>query len=217
MARTTFVWALLGLLAMTTGCAMCANPYDDCYPTYGGGCEGGACTGPRAGSVRAVGDVVVPANQGQPTPVEGYYEQPDGARVMTPAKGVQAAPPQQQAKRSRQASLPWDRQQVAASAVQRQSYRQQQTAAVPQQQQVATPRVARAVRANGVTSQAHAQAWQMIPPEDQKTAQIVSVTDRKADETAVASEGSQQVADAPAAPAGQAYPWNARRTSTVTR
>jgi len=40
------------------GCAMCGACYDDCYPGYLGSCEGTACRGPRAGSIRAMGPVL---------------------------------------------------------------------------------------------------------------------------------------------------------------
>jgi endonuclease YncB( thermonuclease family) len=40
MARSTLVWAVVALVVPTTGCTMCAHPYDYCAPTFTGeGCQ----------------------------------------------------------------------------------------------------------------------------------------------------------------------------------
>ncbi len=38
MARTILAGCLIGLLAISAGCKMCAHPYDYCGPTFDGGC-----------------------------------------------------------------------------------------------------------------------------------------------------------------------------------
>jgi hypothetical protein len=40
-----------GLCIVSTGCAVCASPYDDCSPTFLGGCDENCVTDDRAGSI----------------------------------------------------------------------------------------------------------------------------------------------------------------------
>ena len=51
MSRTQFIWVLLGLITLMSGCKMCAHPYDYCGPTYTHGPGGCSANAPRAGSI----------------------------------------------------------------------------------------------------------------------------------------------------------------------
>ncbi|MEN6495964.1 MAG: hypothetical protein ABFD16_16910 [Thermoguttaceae bacterium] len=69
MSRAGFAGLILGLIVLSTGCRMCAHPYDYCGPTFTG--EGPCCPNePRAGSVTAAGAMPVPepatSQPGQP-------------------------------------------------------------------------------------------------------------------------------------------------------
>jgi len=54
------------LCVATVGCAICQNPYDDCYPVYGGNCACGDYSGGRVGSVLGSSSGTVYADVGQP-------------------------------------------------------------------------------------------------------------------------------------------------------
>jgi len=72
MFRTFLGLALAGSLVAMTGCAMCASPFDDTYPAYGGRCADGGC-GTRAGSVFAAPGAVLMSEAEMtvaPSPVE---------------------------------------------------------------------------------------------------------------------------------------------------
>jgi hypothetical protein len=59
MARSTLVWAVVALVAPTTGCTMCAHPYDYCAPTFTGeGCQQ-CMPNVREGSILTAGGAVV--------------------------------------------------------------------------------------------------------------------------------------------------------------
>jgi len=59
MSHAGFAGLLLGLIVLSTGCRMCAHPYDYCGPTFTG--DGPCCPNePRAGSVLAAGATPVP-------------------------------------------------------------------------------------------------------------------------------------------------------------
>ena len=51
MSRTWFAWMLLSLLAVASGCAMCAGPYDYCAPTFTGQCGEECRPHVRSGSI----------------------------------------------------------------------------------------------------------------------------------------------------------------------
>ncbi|MBN2021393.1 MAG: hypothetical protein JW809_01235 [Pirellulales bacterium] len=51
MGRALILLAAMGLAAGTTGCTMCAHPYDDCGPTFTGGCGDSCDPDARAGSI----------------------------------------------------------------------------------------------------------------------------------------------------------------------
>ena len=52
MSRKVLGWMTVGLVALFSGCAMCAHPYDYCGPTVTGQCgEECAPNSPRAGSI----------------------------------------------------------------------------------------------------------------------------------------------------------------------
>jgi len=51
MARAILAWSVVALLALTTGCTMCASPHDDCGPTYTGECGTQCAPNARAGSI----------------------------------------------------------------------------------------------------------------------------------------------------------------------
>ncbi len=92
MVRTLLTLAGLALLASGAGCSMCAHPYDDCYPTFTGGCDGAACQGPRAGSIRARGGVVAAtAAPAEAMPVPEAPEVPSAARPKAMPVAARAA------------------------------------------------------------------------------------------------------------------------------
>ena len=113
MYRTLFAWGgMLGLVAVTAGCAMCDAPYDYCYPLFTGGCDGQPCVGPRAGSIRAMDGPVVPYyEETSPGQAEPYYDQ-SGPAPIAPQPQVQPQM-QMQMQQSRQAvprsQMPWHR------------------------------------------------------------------------------------------------------------
>ncbi|MEE8452250.1 MAG: hypothetical protein V3R99_10060 [Thermoguttaceae bacterium] len=51
MARITFAWSVVALVALTAGCTMCAHPHDYCGPTYTGECGTQCAPNARAGSI----------------------------------------------------------------------------------------------------------------------------------------------------------------------
>ena len=51
MSRSRFVWIPAGLLLIAAGCTMCANSYDECGPTFRGGCPQECRSHARAGSI----------------------------------------------------------------------------------------------------------------------------------------------------------------------
>ena len=52
MSRALYGWALVGLVALSSGCTMCAHPFDYCGPTVTAE-EAASCgeNAPRAGSI----------------------------------------------------------------------------------------------------------------------------------------------------------------------
>jgi len=50
------------LCVAMVGCAICQNPYDDCYPVYGGNCACGDNSGGRVGSVLGSSDGTEPSS-----------------------------------------------------------------------------------------------------------------------------------------------------------
>jgi len=63
MSRLPFAWiAAFGLLGFA-GCSMCANTYDECGPTWGGGCGHTCGMEGRAGSVLSGGDPMVDSGE----------------------------------------------------------------------------------------------------------------------------------------------------------
>lgn len=107
MYRMLSSWALLGLVAVTAGCAMCAHPYDECFPLFTGGCDGQPCGGPRAGTIRNPGDPVT-GGMLAPGGQEMYYEE------MVPAQAGPVMPMPARAARSQRSMAP--RQQRVAQA-----------------------------------------------------------------------------------------------------
>lgn len=114
MYRTLFTWGMLGLVAVTAGCAMCEHPYDYCYPLFTGGCDGQPCVGPRAGSIRAMDGPVVPYyEETPPGQIEPYYDQ-SGAGPIAPQPRMQTQMQPQTQMQSRRAvprsrQMPWHR------------------------------------------------------------------------------------------------------------
>jgi hypothetical protein len=51
MIRALSALAVAGLCVVSAGCAVCASPYDDCGPTFLGGCDEHCATDDRAGSI----------------------------------------------------------------------------------------------------------------------------------------------------------------------
>ena len=70
MGRAWIVFVLLGLLAATSGCTMCQNPFDYNYAGYGGSVPANNAYGGRAGSAFGPGPVAQQSGQlaQQPTP-----------------------------------------------------------------------------------------------------------------------------------------------------
>ena len=66
MSRITVAWIAISLVAVATGCRMCASPYDYCSPTFTG--MGGEDCAPfvRAGSILSM--------PGGHLPSEGYFD-----------------------------------------------------------------------------------------------------------------------------------------------
>ena len=105
MYRTLFAWGILGLIAVTSGCAMCDHPYDYCGPLFTGGCDGECCVGPRAGSIRAMGGPDVPYyEEAPPAEVMPYYDQ-----AGRPVTAPQAQARVQSRPAVRNGQMPWNR------------------------------------------------------------------------------------------------------------
>ena len=68
MTRTLIGWLLLGIVAASCGCAMCASPFDYCGPTYDDGVDS-CCPRARAGSILA--GTAEPAAVVGPEPYQG--------------------------------------------------------------------------------------------------------------------------------------------------
>lgn len=85
------LWVLFCALAGLGGCAMCGACYDDCYPGYLGSCQGTACRGPRAGSIRALEGVA--QEDILPTVPSGSVSAPSGTSfpegVSSPPQDIQ--------------------------------------------------------------------------------------------------------------------------------
>ena len=109
MVRILFASLILGLVAVTAGCSMCSHPYDDCGPLFTGGCDGNQCTGPRAGSIRAMeGTVASYYEDAVPGEMVPYVENSDTELEVPEAPAV--PPMQMQSRRSRpQGVMPWNR------------------------------------------------------------------------------------------------------------
>jgi len=52
---TAFACSMLVLVATSTGCRMCASPYDECGPTFTGECGQECCPNVRRGSILSPG------------------------------------------------------------------------------------------------------------------------------------------------------------------
>ena len=82
MVRMLSAWVVLGLVAATAGCSMCSHPYDYCGPVHSGGCNGHACNGPRAGSIRAMGGPVFAPHLALPPGAMGSYSEESNAAPL---------------------------------------------------------------------------------------------------------------------------------------
>ena len=67
MLRTLWMLCLVGFLAVSSGCAMCCNPFDETYPAYGGNWPSENVHGPRAGSALGGAQQVVPTSEEVPS------------------------------------------------------------------------------------------------------------------------------------------------------
>lgn len=80
MLRAGFAGLILGLVMLSTGCRMCAHPFDYCGPTFTG--DGPCCVDePRAGSILAGGAVPVPEPTPATDPNEIDYRMPGSGDV----------------------------------------------------------------------------------------------------------------------------------------
>ncbi len=88
LSAMRLTWIPVGLLAFATGCAMCANPYDQCGPLADTTCGDACQPGFRAGSILSapVGLSVVGP------PVEGELVEPEPSAVPSPARPAPAVP-----------------------------------------------------------------------------------------------------------------------------
>jgi len=87
MARSTFALAVLALVTLTSGCRMCASPYDYCGPTFtGDGCQQ-CMPNVREGSILSQG---VPQTSGSEMAPGMIVPVPDAERVG-PAPAIKQA------------------------------------------------------------------------------------------------------------------------------
>lgn len=62
MTRSWVAWITVALAALTAGCTMCANPYDECGPVFSGGCPQQCSSTARAGSILSAPSTPPPAS-----------------------------------------------------------------------------------------------------------------------------------------------------------
>lgn len=86
MSRILIAWLPVGLVVIASGCAMCANPYDESAPTLGALCGDACQPGARAGSILA--GPYGPASS--PIPMEG--EVIEGEPTPAPDPGAVPEP-----------------------------------------------------------------------------------------------------------------------------
>jgi hypothetical protein len=87
MSRAWFAWMILGLAALVaTGCTMCCHPYDECGPTFTGGCPDQCSSLVRAGSILS-GPAYVPSERPAPPPAPGQVKplSPSNTPSLEPA------------------------------------------------------------------------------------------------------------------------------------
>lgn len=80
MLRTLWMLSLVGFLVVSSGCAMCCNPFDETYPAYGGNWPSENVHGPRAGS--AFGGAPVE----QDSTVPSVLQQDDALPAVAPTE-----------------------------------------------------------------------------------------------------------------------------------
>ncbi len=209
MIRMLFGWTLAGLVIVASGCAMCAHPYDECYPTYTGGCDGVACQGPRAGSIRAMeGHIMMEPRE---DPMMEAPPVPDPTADYNETTAHPGTAPHVFSQAPRKPSMPWQRQWTPLSGLARSMGRlstaitgePQGPASLPPDgmppqrsmtaarrnmyRPAAMPRAAALPAPRGAPPGTAQQdrggpdVWQMIPEADRQTAKVLSVTDRRMD------------------------------------
>ena len=99
MMRALSAWALAGICIVSAGCAVCASPYDECGPTFLGGCDEHCVTDDRAGSIIS-GHAGAYASAATPTPAADPAEEvtrpepiPDPGMQQSPEEPPPPAPP----------------------------------------------------------------------------------------------------------------------------
>lgn len=82
MPRTLFALAIVALAVLTTGCTMCADPYDYCGPTFTGQDCRQCMPNARSGSILAAGAPVAAGPEAVPD--EEVVPLPDAQPVQVP-------------------------------------------------------------------------------------------------------------------------------------
>lgn len=96
MPRSAIASIGVGLLALATGCTMCAHPYDYSGPTSTGSCPTGAHSTARAGSILAGAGAPAVTGEVMPEKVLSITDkalQEPSAQPKTPAGSVPEPPP----------------------------------------------------------------------------------------------------------------------------
>lgn len=93
MIRAFSALAVAGLCVVSAGCAVCASPYDDCSPTFLGGCDEHCVTDDRAGSIITGYEGQYIDGQAPATPDRSAEEVPRPSPIPDP--GMQQAPDEQ--------------------------------------------------------------------------------------------------------------------------
>jgi len=95
MMRPCWVWVVVGLLAVTAGCRMCASCNDYSGPVLDGCCPGGCGDGPRAGSILSGMPAMpaVPAMESMVQATPDHTPPPNGNSILEPQPQVSYVPP----------------------------------------------------------------------------------------------------------------------------
>jgi hypothetical protein len=96
LCRVLMVGLLVAAMGGAAGCRMCAHPYDDCGPTFTGGCDGDPCImDGRAGSILASSRLTQDVVESE----EATFHFPDGPQPTPAVRPPQPASAQSMASR----------------------------------------------------------------------------------------------------------------------